>query len=84
MSITTTIWRNHKSVTTRTICIINQPYHTVRSNSTNADNNNNSTHDNNVITLPFSQWTIWSKNQWDVEALLPHNDKIEDTDDKWC
>ena len=49
---------NGKCVTTNTICITNQPCHTVRSNSTNADNNNNSTDDNNVITTPFSQGTI--------------------------
>jgi hypothetical protein len=52
---------NGKCVTTTTTCIINQPCHTVRSNSTNTDNNNNnnnSTDDNNVITMPFSQGTI--------------------------
>jgi hypothetical protein len=52
---------NGKCVTTTTICIINQPRHTVRSNSTNAanNNNNNSTDDNNnVITTPFSHETI--------------------------
>jgi CDP-diacylglycerol pyrophosphatase len=48
---------NSKCVTTMTICIINQPCHTVRSNSTNTDNTN-STGDNNVITTPFSQGTI--------------------------
>ena len=55
---TSTTCINGKCVTTTTICIINQPCHTVRSNSTNADNNNNSTDDNNVITTPFSQGTI--------------------------
>jgi hypothetical protein len=51
---------NSKCVTTTTTCIINQPCHTVRSNSTNAYNsNNNSTDDDNgVITTPFSQGTI--------------------------
>src|SRR5919199_1858375 len=48
---------NGKCVTTTTTCIINQPCHTVRSNSTNTDNNN-STVDDNVITTPFSQGTI--------------------------
>ena len=48
---------NSKCVTTTTICIINQPCHTVRSNSTDTDNNN-STDDNNVITEPFAQGTI--------------------------
>jgi hypothetical protein len=47
---------NGKCVTTTTTCIINQPCHTVRSNSTNIDNNNST--DNNVITTPFSQGTI--------------------------
>jgi hypothetical protein len=44
-----------------TICIVNQPCHTVRSsNSTNQDNNNsNGKNNNNIIrTLPFSQGTI--------------------------
>ena len=48
---------NGKCVTTTTTCIINQPCHTFRSNSTNTDYNN-STDDNNVITMPFSQGTI--------------------------
>ena len=43
-----------------TICIINQPCRTVRSNSTDADNNNSTDNDNNnnVITEPFAQGTI--------------------------
>jgi CDP-diacylglycerol pyrophosphatase len=49
---------NSKCVTTMTICIINQPCHTVRSNSTNADNNNSTDDNNNIITTPFSQGTI--------------------------
>jgi hypothetical protein len=54
---------NGKCVTTTTTCIINQPCHTVRSNSTNTSNNNdNSTNGNNngngVATEPFSQGTI--------------------------
>jgi hypothetical protein len=49
---------NGKCVTTTTICIINQPCHTVRSNSTNAANNNSTDDNNNVITTPFSQGTI--------------------------
>lgn len=54
---------NGKCVTTTTTCIINQPCHTVRSNSTTTSNNNdNSTNDNNngngVATEPFSQGTI--------------------------
>ena len=48
---------NGKCATTTTICIINQPCHTIRSNSTNADNNN-STDDNNVTTIPFYQGRI--------------------------
>jgi hypothetical protein len=56
---TSTTCINGKCVTTTTTCIINQPCHTVRSNSTNVDNNNNnSTDDNSVITTPFSQGTI--------------------------
>ena len=47
---------NGKCVTTTTICIINQPCHTVRSNSTNSDNNNST--GNNIMTTPFSQGTI--------------------------
>ena len=57
-SFTTCI--NGKCVTTTTICIINQPCHTVRSNTTNT-NDNNSTNDNNgnnIVTAPFSQGTI--------------------------
>ena len=50
---------NGKCTTTTTICIINQPCHTVRSNSTNADdnNNNNSTDDDNdvITTIPISR-----------------------------
>jgi hypothetical protein len=55
---------NGKCVTTTTTCIINQPCHTVRSNSTNTNNNNkNSTNDNNnngngVENAPFPQGTI--------------------------
>ncbi len=50
---------NSKCVTTMTICIINQPCRTVRSNSTDADNNNSTDNDNNnVITEPFAQGTI--------------------------
>jgi hypothetical protein len=49
---------NGKCVTTTTICIINQPCHTVRSNSTNAVNNNSTDDNNNVITEPFYQGTI--------------------------
>src|SRR5919202_6189041 len=54
---------NGKCVATTTTCIINQPCHTVRSNSTTTSNNNdNSTNDNNngngVATEPFSQGTI--------------------------
>ena len=56
-SSTFTTCINGKCVTTTTTCLINQPCHTVRSNSTNTDNNN-STDDNNVITMPFSQGTI--------------------------
>jgi hypothetical protein len=59
---TSTTCINGKCVTTMTICIINQPCHTVRSNSTNAANNNstddNKNNNNNVITTPFSQGTI--------------------------
>jgi hypothetical protein len=49
---------NGKCVTTTTICIINQPCHTVRSNSTNADNNNSTDDNNNVTTIPFYQGRI--------------------------
>jgi hypothetical protein len=55
---------NGKCVTTTTTCIIDQPCHTVRSNSTTTSNNNNdnSTNGNNngngVATEPFSQGTI--------------------------
>ena len=56
---------NGKCVTTATTCIINQPCHTVRSNSTTASSNNyNSTKDNHnnnddgVAIMPFSQGTI--------------------------
>ena len=58
---TYTVCINSKCTTTNTICIVNQPCHTVRSsNSTNQDNNNsNGKNNNNIIrTLPFSQGTI--------------------------
>ncbi len=51
---------NGKCVTTTTICIINQPCHTVRSNTTNTNDNNftNDNNGNNIVTAPFSQGTI--------------------------
>jgi hypothetical protein len=54
---------NGKCVTTTTTCLINQPCHTVRSNSTTtSSNNNNSTNDNNnennIVPAPFAQGTI--------------------------
>jgi hypothetical protein len=55
-----------KCVTTTTRCLINQPCHTVRSNSAttarinNKDsaNDNDDNNDNGIVTAPFSQGTI--------------------------
>jgi hypothetical protein len=55
-----------RAATTNTICLINQPCHTVRSDSTNVDDNSTDDEDddnNNVTPMSFSQGAIWSKKQ---------------------